>query len=190
MGLLSNLLRVDREQALAGSKVMLRLPEMDDFEEWQALRRSSRAFLEQWEPSWDDRELTRGSFRDRVRRCSQLAEEDNAYAYLMFAHEGNLVGGITLSNVRRGVAQMGSLGYWIGEPYKRRGFMSDAVEVMTQHAFSNLALNRVEAACLPRNVASVRLLEVCGFEHEGLARKYLKINGVWEDHLLFARVCG
>jgi [ribosomal protein S5]-alanine N-acetyltransferase len=188
MGLLSTFLRADREHVVAGSKVMLRLPVMDDFEEWRTLRLASRDFLEPWEPLWDEREFTRANFRDRVRRCAQLADEDNAYAYLIFSHEEQLVGGITLSNVRRGVAQMGSIGYWIGRPFRQQGYMSDSVRCISQHAFVDLSLNRIEAACLPHNAASVHLLRNCGFEHEGLARRYLKINGVWEDHLLFAKI--
>jgi [ribosomal protein S5]-alanine N-acetyltransferase len=188
MGILSTLLGTERDSSLAGGKVVLRLPDMDDYDSWQALRRKSRAFLEPWEPKWDERELSRLSFRERVRRCTQLANEDQAYAYLIFNLEDELVGGITLSNVRRGVAQMGSLGYWIGAPFQRQGYMTDAVIAVSQHAMRVMGLNRVEAACLPHNAASVRLLQACQFEQEGRARRYLKINGKWEDHLLFAKV--
>ncbi len=188
MRLLANWLTTQREQEITGAAVSLRQPAMEHFDEWASLRAQSRAFLEPWEPKWDDRELSRGSFRERVRRCHQLGEEDSAHAYFIFDPNDSLVGGITLSNIRRGVAQMGSLGYWIGEPYKQKGYMTDAVNTITAHAHFSWGLHRVEAACLPRNEASIRLLKTCRFQNEGLARRYLKIAGKWEDHLLLAHL--
>ncbi len=190
MRLLANWLSAAREQSLAGEHVMLRPPKMEDFEAWAALRQASRNFLEPWEPKWDDRELTRASFRERVRRIAQLADEDSAYSYLIFDHDNTILGGINLSNIRRGVAQMGALGYWIGVPHSRKGNMRDAVHTLTSYAFNDLRLHRVEAACLPHNQASIRLLRTCRFQPEGQARQYLKIAGQWEDHLLFARLAG
>ena len=99
-----------------------------------------------------------------------------------------MLGALTLSNVRRGVAQMATLGYWIGAPFARQGYMTDALQALLPFAFDHLHLHRVEAACLPRNDASIALLRRAGFEQEGLARSYLKINGAWQDHLLFARL--
>jgi ribosomal-protein-alanine N-acetyltransferase len=99
-----------------------------------------------------------------------------------------LLGGLTLANVRRGVAQAGSLGYWIGEPYARRGYMAASVRALLPFAFGGLRLHRVEAACIPSNSASIRLLEKSGFTREGYAREYLCINGIWQDHLLYARL--
>jgi [ribosomal protein S5]-alanine N-acetyltransferase len=190
MRLLANWLTTERSQGLAGEHVLLRQPVMDDFERWAALRRASRSFLEPWEPKWDDRELLRASFRERIRRVTQLAEEDAAYSYLIFDTDDKILGGINLSNIRRGVAQMGALGYWIGEAHIRKGYMRDAVRTLTNHAFGELGLHRVEAACLPHNLASIRLLQSCRFQHEGIARQYLKIAGKWEDHLLFAKLSG
>jgi [ribosomal protein S5]-alanine N-acetyltransferase len=190
MRLLANWLTAERGQGLSGVRVVLRPPAMEDFEAWAALRQASRSFLEPWEPKWDDRELTRASFRERVRRITQLAQEDTAYSFLIFDHGNTILGGINLSNIRRGVAQMGALGYWIGEPHSRKGYMRDAVLTLTNHAFGELGLHRVEAACLPRNQASINLLESCRFQHEGLARGYLKIAGIWEDHMLFAKLPG
>lgn len=190
MRLLANWLTTERSQGLAGEHVLLRQPVMEDFERWAALRRASRSFLEPWEPKWDDRELLRASFRERIRRVTQLAEEDAAYSYLIFDTDDEILGGINLSNIRRGVAQMGALGYWIGEAHSRKGYMRDAVRTLTIHAFGELGLHRVEAACLPHNLASIRLLQSCRFHHEGIARQYLKIAGKWEDHLLFAKLSG
>lgn len=190
MRLLANWLTTERSQGLAGEHVLLRQPVMEDFERWAALRRASRSFLEPWEPKWDDRELLRASFRERIRRVTQLAEEDAAYSYLIFDTDDEILGGINLSNIRRGVAQIGALGYWIGEAHSRKGYMRDAVRTLTNHAFGELGLHRVEAACLPHNLASIRLLQSCRFHHEGIARQYLKIAGKWEDHLLFAKLSG
>jgi ribosomal-protein-alanine N-acetyltransferase len=179
----------ESSDTLNGRTVTLRFPEMDDFEDWAELRSASRKFLEPWEPLWDESAFSRASFRNRIRRYRSLAEDDSAYPYFIFATSTNkLVGGLTLSNVRRGVAQMASLGYWIGQPYARQGYMTDAIQALLPHTFQNLGLHRVEAACLPHNEASLRLLKTCGFTQEGLARSYLKIAGRWEDHVLFAKL--
>jgi [ribosomal protein S5]-alanine N-acetyltransferase len=176
---------------IEGRKVYLRPPHMDDFEDWRDLRLSSRNFLEAWEPSWDPNEYTRPAFRLRMRRYHNLADDDLAHAFFIFSkHDRRLAGAITLSNIRRGVAQAGTLGYWIGETFAGQGIMTDALSHLAPFAFQEFALHRIEAACLPRNLASAKLLEKCGFEREGMAKSYLKINGVWEDHLLFGRVAG
>jgi [ribosomal protein S5]-alanine N-acetyltransferase len=169
--------------------VLLRPPQMADYAEWASLRERSRAFLVPWEPSWPADDLTRGAFRRRLKRYAEDQRTDQAYAFFIFRQEDNvLVGGLTLANVRRGVAQAGSLGYWLGEPFVRRGYMSAAVKALLPFTFGTLKLHRVEAACIPTNIASIRLLEKCGFMREGYAREYLCINGVWQDHLLYARL--
>jgi len=169
--------------------VLLRPPQMADYAEWAGLREKSRAFLVPWEPIWPADDLTRGAFRRRLKRYAEDQRTDQAYAFFIFRQEDNvLVGGLTLANVRRGVAQAGSLGYWLGEPFVRRGYMTAAVKALLPFTFGALKLHRVEAACIPTNVASIRLLEKCGFMREGYAREYLCINGVWQDHLLYARL--
>jgi [ribosomal protein S5]-alanine N-acetyltransferase len=174
---------------VTGEKVTLRLPQMTDFEEWAALREASRDFLVPWEPTWPIDDLTRGSFRRRLKRYIEDQRNDLAYPYFIFRNEDQkLVGGLTLTNIRRGVAQAGSLGYWMGAAYARQGYMSAAVGTLVPFAFSTLKLHRIEAACIPENAASVRLLEKTGFVREGYAREYLCINGIWQDHLLYAQV--
>lgn len=169
--------------------VLLRPPQMTDYPEWARLRERSRAFLVPWEPTWPVDDLTRGAFRRRLKRYAEDQRTDQAYAFFIFRQEDSvLVGGLTLANVRRGVAQAGSLGYWLGEPFVRRGYMSAAVKALLPFTFGTLKLHRVEAACIPTNVASIRLLEKCGFVREGYAREYLCINGLWQDHLLYARL--
>lgn len=175
--------------AVAGHGVLLRAPQMSDYGEWAELREQSRDFLVPWEPIWPPDDLTRSAFRRRLKRYAEDQRADLAYAFLIFRQSDNaLVGGLTLANMRRGVAQAGSIGYWIGKKFARQGLMTAAVRVLIPLAFDSLRLHRLEAACIPNNMASVRLLEKTGFRREGYAREYLCINGVWSDHLLFARL--
>ena len=172
---------------IEGEGVFLRAPQMADFPEWATLREGSRAFLTPWEPTWLPNDLTRGAFRRRLKRYAEDLRSDQAYPFFLFRRVDNaLVGGLTLANVRRGVAQAGSLGYWIGEPYARCGFMTAGVNALIPFVFEQLRLHRLEAACIPGNTASIRLLERTGFTREGFARQYLCINGVWQDHFLYA----
>ncbi len=172
---------------LDGVQVYARPPMERDWQEYAELRAASRRFLEPWEPTWPSDALMRDAFVRRLRRYANDWRDDLAYNFLLFRKDGDrLVGGISLSNVRRGVAQAGSLGYWIGETYARRGYMSEGLNAMLGFAFHQLGLHRVEAACLPANEASQRLLLRCGFVREGYAKKFLKIRGEWQDHLLFA----
>jgi ribosomal-protein-alanine N-acetyltransferase len=170
-----------------GDGLYLRPAQSVDYAAWAALREASRAFLTPWEPSWPADDLTRAAFRRRLKRQGDEMARDEAYSFLIF-EEGsdNLLGGITIGGVRRGVAQAATLGYWIGAPYARRGHMTRAVAAATAFGFSSLRLHRIEAACIPDNVASARVLERNGFHKEGFARAYLRINGAWRDHLLFA----
>lgn len=176
-------------QQLRFGSVLLRAPSLSDYEEWVELRSQSRDFLTPWEPQWAANEFSKFSFRARIKHYNQMMKNDVGYPFFIFHYtQGHLLGAITANNVRRGVAQMCSVGYWIGTPYARQGFMRQALNGLIVHAFENLSLHRVEAACLPSNAASIALLRGCGFSHEGMARKYLKIAGNWEDHLLFARL--
>lgn len=190
MAFLRSPFAADPPPILRDGHAVIRVPDMSDYEQWAALRAASRDFLTPWEPIWPANDLTRTAFRSRIRQYWRDIDEDVAYPYFIFDAQGEvLVGALTLSNVRRGVAQTGTLGYWIGLPHARQGYMTSAVRLMLDFAFRHLGLHRVEASCLPHNQASIRLLQKCGFEREGLARGYLKIAGEWRDHLLFARLC-
>jgi [ribosomal protein S5]-alanine N-acetyltransferase len=170
-----------------GEGVYLRLSETGDYQEWAELREKSRAFLTPWEPLWPADDLTRASFRNRVRRHADEMARDEAYSFFVFREEDDaLLGGLSLGHVRRGVSQAATLGYWMGEPYAGKGYMSRAVRAVIGYAFKIQGLHRIEAACLPSNEPSKRLLERVGFQQEGYARAYLNINGQWRDHLLFA----
>jgi len=100
---------------------------------------------------------------------------------------GALIGGITLNDVQTGIAQKGTLGYWIGQPYAGQGYMAEAVDLVCDFAFRTLRLHRVEASCLPNNEPSKKLLARTGFEQEGYAKAYLQINGTWQDHILWGK---
>ena len=175
--------------AIGGDTVVLRPPQMSDYPEWAALREASRDFLTPWEPTWPADDLTRASFRRRIRRYFEDQRGDLAYPFFIFRRNDDaLLGGLTLANVRRGCAQACALGYWMGRDYAQRGYMTAAVLGVIPFAFGTLRLHRIEAACIPANTASIKLLERTGFQREGFARQYLCINGLWQDHLLFARL--
>ena len=175
--------------SVRGHGVTLRVPQGSDYAEWAALREMSRAFLTPWEPIWPADDLTRAAFRRRLKRYAEDLRSDLAYAFLIFRGGDNaMVGGLTLANIRRGVAQAGSIGYWIGAPFAHQGYMTAAMRALIPFCFGTLRLHRLEAACIPTNKASIRLLEKTGFQREGYARAYLCINGKWQDHLLYARL--
>jgi ribosomal-protein-alanine N-acetyltransferase len=173
-----------------GRGVWLRPPATNDYAAWAELRSRSREHLRRWEPQWSHDELSRSAFRRRIRYYQRDLREDLGYAFFIFAADSdNLLGGLTLSNVRRGITQAAAVGYWLGRPYVGHGFMTEAVRALIPFAFDELKLHRLEAACLPHNLASIRVLERNGFQREGLARRYLKIDGSWQDHVLFALLC-
>jgi ribosomal-protein-alanine N-acetyltransferase len=176
-----------REPVLQGEGVTLRYPEMGDFAQWAELRGQSRAFLSDWEPVWAPDELTRAAFRRRLRRYQREIRNDLAYPFLVFRKADNvLIGGCTLTNVRRGVTQSAAIGYWIGVNHARQGHMYAVLKTIRPFVFELLGLHRLEAACIPENEASRNLLVKAGFHEEGRARRYLQINGEWRDHILFA----
>ena len=119
-----------------GDGVYLRAPQMSDYSEWTTLREASRAFLTPWEPTWPSDDLSRSAFRRRLRRYTEDQRADTSYAFFLFRKSDDaLVGGLTLANIRRGVAQAGSLGYWVGEPFARRGLMTGALHGLVPFAF-------------------------------------------------------
>ena len=176
-----------QQPVIHGQGLDLRYPRVADYPVWSKLRAESREFLMPWEPVWADDELSRGAFRRRIKRYQKESRLDSAYVFfVMRASDDALLGGCTLSNVRRGVTQCCTLGYWVGSKFSNQGHMTRALKALVPFAFRTLGLHRIEAACLTGNLASQKLLARCGFRQEGLARRYLLINGEWADHLLFA----
>ena len=180
---------IEPEPVLRGDGIYLRPAIGSDHPAWARLRAESRDFLTPWEPVWPEDDLTRAAFRRRVRRQTEEVANDESYSFLIFEQGSDtLLGGLTLGGLRRGVAQAGTVGYWMGAPYAGKGVMTRAVAVAVKYGFGTLRLHRIEAACLPENLPSMTLLERNGFQREGLARSYLKINGAWRDHVLYALV--
>lgn len=172
---------------LDGGKVVLRAPQLEDYDAWADLRARSRRELTPFEPRWARDELSLAAYKHRLRCYAQDRRNEVGYAFFLFdAGTDALVGGLTLSNIRRGAIQSASLGYWTGTPYHRQGYMTAALRRIRVFAFHDLGLNRLEAACLLSNHASRALLEKVGFRHEGIARGYYRIAGEWQDHHLYA----
>ena len=172
-------------------RLILRLPEHGDFRIWAALRESSADFLVPWEPTWSTDHLSRRAFTGRVQWAARVRQQGTGLPlFLVRRDDDQLLGAITLDNIRRGPAQAGTVGYWIGQPFTRSGYMREALTAVVHHAFSELDLSRIEAACLPENTASRAVLEKSGFKYEGVAQSYLQINGRWRNHVLFANLRG
>ncbi len=168
-------------------RLTLRAPAHADFHAWVALRQDNRDFLERWDPIWAADHLTRKSFTNRVYWAQRSVTSETAYPlFLVRRSDHVLLGAITLDNIRRGPAQAGTIGYWMGQAHTRQGYMAEAIRGVVHHAFSKLELSRIEAACLPENEASRGLLEHCGFKYEGVAQSYLQIAGRWRTHVLYA----
>lgn len=179
----------DPTPVLVGRRVVLRAPQPRDFAAWQHLRRESRTFLKPFEPRWGEADLTRQVYRARIRRGREEAAGGTDFTFFIFLadqRKPRLVGGLTLSNIRRRAAQHVNLGYWMGERFAGQGLMTDAVATVLPFVFESLGLHRIHAAFLPDNMASRRVLEKNGFQEEGYAEGYLQIDGHWADHVLFS----
>lgn len=172
-------------------RLVLRLPEHSDFRVWVALRSASAGFLAPWEPQWADDHLSRRAFTGRVQWAARVRTQGTALPlFLVRRADDHLLGAITLDNIRRGPSQSATVGYWIGQPFARQGYMREALGALVHHAFSDLDLSRIEAACLPENAASRAVLEKSGFKYEGVAQSYLQINGRWRNHVLYSNLRG
>lgn len=181
--------RPRRKLRIETERMTLRPPMHGDFRQWADLRRSSADFLQPWEPQWSPNHLTRKSFANRVYWAQRSVAGGTALPLFLFRRSDDmLLGAITLDNIRRGPAQSGTTGYWIGQPFARQGYMREAVIATVHHAFHRLDLSRIEAGCLPENAASRGLLESCGYKYEGVAQSYLQINGRWRNHVLYANL--
>ena len=178
-----------RRVTITTERLILRLPEHRDFRQWSGLRSASMGFLTPWEPTWSSDHLSRRSFANRVHWAQRTAAQGTALAlFLLRRDDAVLVGAITLDHIRRGPAQAATIGYWVGQPHARQGYMREAIRATVHHAFTEMDLSRIEAACLPENAASRGVLEKAGFKYEGVAQSYLQINGRWRNHVLYANL--
>ena len=183
------MLQLRRKVRIETERMTLRPPVHSDFRQWTTLRRASADFLTPWEPTWAADHLSRKAFTNRVYWAQRCVVNGTALPlFLIRRADESLLGAITLDNIRRGPAQAGTLGYWVGETFARKGYMREAIQAVVHHAFETQDLSRIEAACLPENAASRGLLEKCGFKYEGVAQSYLQINGRWRNHVLYANL--
>jgi len=180
-----------RKVRIETERMSLRPPQHSDFRQWSSLRRDSAEFLKPWEPTWADDHLSRKGFTNRVYWAQRSVAGGSALPlFLIRRNDDALLGAITLDNIRRGPAQAGTCGYWIGQPFARQGYMREALLAVVHYAFEALDLSRIESACLPENLASRGVLEKCGYKYEGVAQSYLQINGRWRNHVLYANLRG
>jgi ribosomal-protein-alanine N-acetyltransferase len=189
MAFLRSISTITASPTIRAERVMLRAPVLSDYAQWARLREESRAFLAPWEPIWPIDDLTKLAFRRRIRRYQREIRNGTGYPFFVFSpDEETLLGGLTLAQIQRGVTQSAVLGYWMGARHAGKGLMAASVRAVIGFAFDTLHLNRIEAACLPHNAASTGLLEKVGFTREGYARKYLCIDGRWQDHVLYGLI--
>jgi ribosomal-protein-alanine N-acetyltransferase len=180
-----------RKVRIETERMILRVPRHSDFRQWTALRTASENFLRPWEPAWASDHLSRRSFANRVYWAQRAISKGSGVPLFLIRRSDNaLLGAITLDNIRRGPAQAGTVGYWIGAAVARQGLMQEALTGVVHYAFTALDLSRIESACLPENHASRGVLEKCGFKYEGVAQSYLQIDGRWRNHVLYANLRG
>jgi ribosomal-protein-alanine N-acetyltransferase len=172
---------------ITGQKVILRPPQYSDWKVWADERKKNKLYLQPWEPLWSINELERSSFVKRVRMFERLSHNDQAYSFLIYKSDNeDFIGEVNISNVQRGIIQSCTIGYWIAKDCEGKGMMSESLELVKEFIFNELKLHRIEAACLPHNIPSLKLLLKNGFIKEGTARKLLKINDKWQDHTVLS----
>lgn len=174
---------------LFGRRVMLRPLTVRDFAAWRAVRLANAEWLEKWEPQRNLHAPDPINDRDAfAMRCSARQRErqlGHGYGFGIFV-DGDFVGEINLNSVQRGAFQSGYVGYWIAESAAGNGYMPEAVLALARYAFEELYLHRLQISIIPRNARSRRVMEKLGIRSEGIAKRYLEINGVWEDHVRYA----
>ena len=172
---------------ITGQKVILRPPQYSDWKVWADERKKNKLYLQPWEPLWSINELERSSFVKRVRMFERLSHNDQAYSFLIYKSDNeDFIGEVNISNVQRGIIQSCTIGYWIAKDCEGKGMMSESLELVKEFIFNELKLHRIEAACLPHNMPSLKVLLKNGFIKEGTARKLLKINDKWQDHTVLS----
>jgi len=173
---------------LYGRRVMMRPLAANDFREWSEVRRRNHDWLTVWEPSRQphhaDPVLDRGAFTSRRLQRDRDRASGTAYQFGLFVDQ-HVAGEVNINNVVRGAMQSATIGYWIDQAHAGQGYVAEAVVVVLQFAFEQLGLHRVEICIVPRNERSRRIVEKLKIRDEGVALRYLEINGVWEDHIRY-----
>jgi ribosomal-protein-alanine N-acetyltransferase len=174
---------------LIGRRLVLRPLVVEDFPAWQEVRSRNADWLLKWEPmrspSAPDPVQSRDAFAVRCGARQRERQLGTGYGYGIFV-DGHFAGEINLSIVQRGPFQSCYVGYWIDEKQAGQGYMPEALVLLMRTAFEDLHLHRVQISIIPRNVASRRVVEKLALRDEGVAQRYLEINGVWEDHIRYA----
>lgn len=184
-----------------GEKVLVRPIKESDLKSWQNVRGENQNYLQPYEPLWPSDCLTAEFFHSMYVQIAKDWNADRRYCFLIFTakedQENNtphrkpadqytkLIGGVNINNVQRGVTQCASFGYWLAENAQGNGYMTDALRGLLKFSFTVLKLNRINISCMPHNTPSINIARRLGFDEEGFAKKYIKINGKWEDHVLF-----
>jgi len=172
-----------------GGALFLRHPKWADYEAWADLRENSREHLSPWEPSWNPDHLLRRNYKHRLSVLKKQTVKDQGYFFHIFRQPGErLIGAVNVMRLQRSVSQSGQLGYWLGEGFSGQGHGRAAVERVCEFCYRDLGLHRLEAAVQADNERSIALLSGLGFQAEGIARGYLKIDGRWRDHIIYARL--
>lgn len=170
-------------------RLILRLPTFADYESWVLLRKKSENFLNKWEPEKDSNFYSRYFFNKRVSWAKKnFVKKTVLHLFLFLRSNNQLVGGITLDNIRFGPFKSATLGYWIGEEFSKKGIMTEGLNSLILYANKDIGISRIEAATLPNNAPSRRLLEKCNFKYEGVGQFYLQISGKWQHHILYANI--
>jgi [ribosomal protein S5]-alanine N-acetyltransferase len=169
--------------------VALRALGVEDAAELARLYTAERTFLEPFEPSRSPEFFTVAGQRRLLERTTELREVGLADRFAIVA-DGELVGVLGVSNIVRGVFESASIGYFVAQSHNGRGIATRAVAAVCAWAFDEAGLHRLEAGTLTDNLPSQRVLERNGFRCIGVANGYLRINGVWRDHVLFERLAG
>jgi [ribosomal protein S5]-alanine N-acetyltransferase len=182
--------RSKREPPLRGRRVVLRPLEPGDWEAWRSVRIRSRDWVEPWEPlaepGMPDPVVDREAFRQRCGAWDRQRQFDTAYGFGLLLTDGTLVGEVSLGSVLRGPFQSCFMGYWVDVDHAGLGLVPEGVAVVMRFGFEDLGLHRIEAAIVPRNTKSRRVVEKLGLREEGTASRFLQIRGVWEDHVRYA----
>ena len=174
---------------ILSERLIIRLPVIADYENWVILRKKSENFLNQWEPEKDFNYYSKNLFVKRVRWAKKNFDLKIVLHFFLFLRSNyQLVGGITLDNIRYGPFQSATLGYWLGEEFSKKGIMTEGLNSLITYANKTVGISRIEAATLPNNLASRRLLENCNFKYEGVGQYYLQIKGKWQHHILYANI--
>ncbi len=171
---------------LEGFRVRLRPPVLSDYPHWNEVRLRNKDYLTPFEPRWNPKALEKEFFRRKLARQQKDWEQDRGYSFLILNKaDDTLIGGVNINHVCRGSAQNASLGYWIDEDLQGQGLMTESLRLIIEYSFSILKLHRLSAATMPHNARSISVLKRLGFVEEGFAKRYIQINGTWEDHVLF-----